>query len=71
MKQVFKFIPVILMVAAVSVAGCGEKAGSGGDKAGTGTTESGEKGASNTLDNSTSTVSFVATDVELPKMHWT
>ena len=72
MKSMFKFIPVILMVAAVSVAGCGDPAasGTGGDSGGADTTESGEKGASNTP-SSNDMVSLVSADVDLPKMHWT
>ena len=65
------------MVAAISFAGCGEKAGDkGGDKkGGDAKTEGKDKGASTTPSTeapvaSTEAGSFVATKVSLPNMHW-
>lgn len=72
MKQLFKLIPVILMVAAISVAGCGDKGGDKKDdkKGGSDTTESKDKGASNTPATSSDTATMVAVNVALPKMDW-
>jgi hypothetical protein len=74
MKLLFKLFPVMLMAAAISVAGCGDTAGGGdkgGDKGGAESSESSDKGASNTPATSSDAAMFVSTDVNLPKMHWT
>ncbi|MDG2013281.1 MAG: hypothetical protein P8J33_07240 [Pirellulaceae bacterium] len=77
MKQLFKLFPAILMLAAISFAGCGEKAGDkGGDKKGDDAkSETKDKGAS-TTPSTTAPVAdaapakFVATKVSLPNMSW-
>lgn len=83
MKQLFKLIPAILMIAAISVAGCGDKGGAKkGDadpKTDTKTDAKDDKGAANTpaasapvaSTDATADSKFVATKVSLPNMHWT
>lgn len=76
MKQLLRLIPVMLMITALSVAGCGDKGGDdkGGDK-GTDTSSSqSDDNASKSDDNASNTPAagnFVAMKVSLPNMHWT
>ena len=87
MKQLLKLFPAILMIAAISFAGCGDKGDAKKGDAGTKTDPKSEKkddkGATNTPAASEPVAStdaaadtagdakFVATKVSLPNMHWT
>ena len=68
MKQILKLIPVMLMITAIAVAGCGDKKEKKGDDKKGADTEKKEDSAANTP----AADGIVATKVSLPGMdtHW-
>ncbi len=69
MKQLFNLFAVALMVAAISVAGCGDKKEGGGDTK-TDDAKGSEKKDDNASMPSPSANGMVATKVSLPEMDW-